>query len=61
MPKASKTRSSSSGENFVVVETLRGDTERLELVLANIALADDFPATMNKLEGSIDPDIKLGF
>ncbi|WP_232375775.1 hypothetical protein [Mesorhizobium comanense] len=40
---------------------IKGDTELLEFALANVALEDNFPATMNKLEGTIDPDIKLGF
>ncbi|MBZ9761754.1 hypothetical protein LB553_12840 [Mesorhizobium sp. CA8] len=40
---------------------IKGDTELLELALANVALEDNFPATMNKLTGTIDPDIKLGF
>ena len=40
---------------------IRGDTELLEFALANVALEDSFPSTMNKLEGTIDPDIKLGF
>ncbi|MBZ9994068.1 hypothetical protein [Mesorhizobium sp. BH1-1-4] len=40
---------------------IKGDTELLEFALANVALEDNFPATMNKLAGTIDPDIKLGF
>ncbi|UCI22876.1 hypothetical protein FJ970_31345 (plasmid) [Mesorhizobium sp. B2-1-8] len=40
---------------------IEGDTELLEFALANVALEDNFPATMNKLAGTIDPDIKLGF
>lgn len=40
---------------------ITGDTELLEFALANVALEDNFPATMNMLEGTIDPDIKLGF
>lgn len=40
---------------------IKGDTELLEFALANLALEDNFPATMNKLAGTIDPDIKLGF
>ncbi|WP_292066078.1 hypothetical protein [Mesorhizobium sp.] len=40
---------------------IKGDTELLEFALANVALEDNFAATMNKLAGTIDPDIKLGF
>ena len=40
---------------------IKGDTELLEFALANVALEDNFLATMNKLAGTIDPDIKLGF
>ncbi|MBZ9709833.1 hypothetical protein LB543_24295 [Mesorhizobium sp. ESP7-2] len=40
---------------------IEGDTELLEFALANVALEDNFPATMNKLAGTIDPDINLGF
>lgn len=40
---------------------INGDTELLEFAIANVALEDNFPATMNKLAGTIDPDIKLGF
>jgi hypothetical protein len=40
---------------------IKGDTELLEFALANVALEDNFPATMNRLAGTIDPDIKLGF
>ncbi len=39
---------------------IKGDTELLEFALANVALEDNFPATMNRLAGTIDPDIKLG-
>lgn len=40
---------------------IEGDTELLEFALANVALEDNFAATMNKLAGTIDPDIELGF
>lgn len=40
---------------------IKGDTELLEFALANVALEDNFPATINKVAGTIDPDIKLGF
>lgn len=40
---------------------IKGDSELLEFALANIALEDNFAATMNKLAGTVDPDIELGF
>lgn len=37
------------------------DTALIEFALANIALVDEFPETMRKLRGSIDPGIPLGY
>lgn len=37
------------------------DTQLVEFALATIALEDNFPETMKRLQGSIDPDIKLGY
>ena len=40
---------------------IKGDTELLEFALATVALEDNLPAAMAKLEGTVDPDVKLGF
>ncbi len=40
---------------------IKDDTELLEFALANVALEDNFAATMNKLAGTVDPDVELGF
>ena len=37
------------------------DTDLIEFALANVALDDSFGATFRKTQGTIDPDLKLGF
>lgn len=40
---------------------IQTDTELVEFALANLALEDRFPETIKRLQGTIDPDIKIGF
>ena len=40
---------------------IAGTTELLEFALASVALEDRFVETMAKVDGTVDPDIKLGF
>jgi hypothetical protein len=37
------------------------DTDLIEFALANVALDDNFGATFRKTQGTVDPDLKLGF
>jgi hypothetical protein len=37
------------------------DTELIEFALANVALDDNFGNTFRKTQGTVDPDLKLGF
>jgi hypothetical protein len=40
---------------------ITSDSELIEFALANVALADDFAETYRRLEGTVDPDLKLGY
>lgn len=40
---------------------IRTDTELIEFALANVALDDNFGQTFEKLRGTVDPTLKLGF
>lgn len=40
---------------------IEGDTELIEFALANVALDDNFGASFRKTQGTVDPDLKLGF
>ena len=37
------------------------DKDPIEFALANVALDDNFGATFRKTQGTVDPDLKLGF
>ncbi|MDP1732670.1 MAG: hypothetical protein Q8L54_16145 [Devosia sp.] len=37
------------------------DTDLIEFALANVALDDDFGQTFEKVRGTVDPSLKLGF
>ncbi|MEX2746034.1 hypothetical protein [Rhizobium mongolense] len=37
------------------------DTDLIEFALANVALDDNFGSTFRKTQGTVDPDLKLGF
>lgn len=37
------------------------DTDLIEFALANVALDDNFGTTFRKTQGTVDPDLKLGF
>jgi len=37
------------------------DTDLIEFALASIALDDQFSSVFRKAQGSVDPDLKLGF
>jgi hypothetical protein len=37
------------------------DTDLIEFALANVALDDDFGEVFSKIEGTVDPSLKLGF
>ncbi|WP_245456472.1 MULTISPECIES: hypothetical protein [unclassified Mesorhizobium] len=40
---------------------LTSDTELVEFALANVALEDNFAETFRKTQGTVDPDLKLGY
>ena len=40
---------------------IRTDTDLIEFALANVALDDDFGKTFEKVRGTVDPSLKLGF
>jgi hypothetical protein len=40
---------------------IASDTELIQLALANIAVADDYPDWLLSRRGTIDPAIDLGF
>jgi hypothetical protein len=37
------------------------DTDLIEFALANVALDDNFGSTFRKMQGTVNPDLKLGF
>lgn len=40
---------------------IQTDTDLIEFALANVALDDDFGQTFEKVRGTVDPSLKLGF
>lgn len=40
---------------------IEADTELIEFALASIALEDDFLRVFDEIEGTVDPDLKLGY
>lgn len=40
---------------------IQTDTDLIEFALANVALDDNFRKTFEKVRGSVDPSLKLGF
>ncbi|MGN6551061.1 MAG: hypothetical protein ACTHJ3_14355 [Pararhizobium sp.] len=40
---------------------IEADTDLIEFALANLALADDFPAAFREMKGSVDPTLDLDF
>lgn len=40
---------------------IQTDTDLIEFALANVALDDDFGQTFEKIRGTVDPSLKLGF
>ncbi len=40
---------------------IQADTDLIEFALANIALDDNFGQTFEKVRGTVDPSLKLGF
>ncbi|MEL4375148.1 hypothetical protein ACWGNA_20040 [Brucella cytisi] len=40
---------------------IKSSTALVEFALASIALEDPFPEVFDKIKGTVDPDIKLGF
>jgi hypothetical protein len=40
---------------------IASDSELIEFALASLALDDDFTAVFERLDGSVDPDLPLGY
>lgn len=40
---------------------IQTDTDLIEFALANVALDDDFGQTFDKVRGTVDPSLKLGY
>lgn len=40
---------------------IQTDTDLIEFALANVALDDDFGQTFERVRGTVDPSLKLGF